>query len=437
MSKKLLVIGGGGREHALVWKLAQSAYVEKIYVAPGNPGTAAIAKVVNVDIPVMDFSKLVHLVYKEDIYLTIVGPDDPLGAGIVDVFQDKGLRIWGPSEAAAELEASKAFSKEFMSSYNIPTAEYKIFSIEISAEATLKEALSYVEKQGLPIVIKASGLALGKGVAIVHSLEEAKNFLEKILIEKIFGDAGDQVVIEEFLQGQEISIHAFSDGNTAIMLPTAQDHKPIGEGDSGPNTGGMGTISPLPWLSEAQLKNIEETIVNPTIAGMKAEGREFVGLLYPGLIMTAKGPKVLEYNVRFGDPETQSYMRRIKTDLFEIIEACVDRRLAEQKIEWSQQAAACVVLASNGYPGNYEKGFEISGIEDAESDSNVVVFHAGTKLEGEKLLTNGGRVLGVTALGENLQEALSKAYEAASKIEFQGKYCRKDIGFRLFSKQKC
>lgn len=429
--KKLLVIGSGGREHALVWKLAQSPHVEKIYVAPGNPGTAAIGNVENVDIQVTDFSKLTHLAYKEDIYLTIVGPDDPLGQGIVDVFKDKGLRIWGPREAAAKLEASKAFSKDFMSRHNIPTAAYKTFTlVDDNVEQTYNEACDYVQEQGFPIVIKASGLALGKGVAIVHNMDEAKEFLSKILIERVFEDAGNQVVIEEYLVGPEISIHVFSDGTHVKLLPSAQDHKPIGDGDLGPNTGGMGTITPLPWLNDEQMKNIEEAIVKPTIAGMKSEARSFVGLLYPGLIMTAKGPKVLEYNVRFGDPETQVYMRTLKTDLFEIVEACVDGCLVEQKIEWSNQSAACIVLASDGYPGTYEKGLEISGIEAAEEDPSIVVFQAGTKIGDDKLLTNGGRVLGVTALANTLEEALEKAYKAADKIQFKGKYCRKDIGIK-------
>ncbi len=426
--KTLLVIGSGGREHALVWKLAQSPHVEKILVAPGNPGTAGIAKAENVDIKVTDFSKLAHLAYKEDVYLTIVGPDDPLGEGIVDVFQEKGLRIWGPSEAAAQLESSKAFAKDFMNRHNIPTAAYKTFGVENNAENTYKQALEYCEQQGFPIVIKASGLALGKGVAIAQNSHEANDFLGKILIERIFGDAGDQVVIEEFLDGPEISIHAIADGEGSILFPTAQDHKPVGDGDTGPNTGGMGTISPLPWLTRNQLENIYTTIVIPTIEGMHAEGTPFTGLLYPGLKMTSKGPKVLEYNVRFGDPETQVYMATLKSDLFEIIDACVDGKLHEINIEFVKQSAACIVLASAGYPGAYEKGKSITGIEEAQKDPDVAVFHAGTKLEANQLVTNGGRVLGVTAVADTLEEALAKAYKAADKINFEGKYCRRDIG---------
>lgn len=442
IKKNLLLIGSGGREHALAWKLAQSPHIEKIYVAPGNPGTAAIPNVENVDIKVADFSKLTHFAYKEDIYLTIVGPDDPLGEGIVDIFKDKGLRIWGPSEAAAQLEASKAFSKDFMTRHNIPTAKYKVFSVCSNGIATshathapgndglVNEALEYCKQQGFPIVIKASGLALGKGVAIAQNKIEAEEFLRKIFIDRIFGDSGDEVVIEEFLVGPEISIHAISDGDSSILFPAAQDHKPVGDNDTGPNTGGMGTITPLQWLSHFDLVNIYETIVIPTIEGMKAEGTPFIGLLYPGLIMTAQGPRVLEYNVRFGDPETQVYMATLKSDLFEIIDACVDGNLHEINVEFIKQAAVCIVLASGGYPGVYEKDKVITGIEQAEMDPDVIVFHAGTKLDGETLLTNGGRVLGVTAVADTLEQALAKAYKAADKIQFQGKYCRRDIGMR-------
>ncbi|MDD9898427.1 MAG: phosphoribosylamine--glycine ligase [Candidatus Melainabacteria bacterium] len=424
MSKRLLVIGSGGREHALTWKLAQSPKVEKIFVAPGNPGTAAIDKAENIDIKVSDFGKLSHLAYAEAIDITVVGPDDPLGDGIIDHFQAKGLKIWGPSQAAARLESSKAFAKDFMARHNIPTAEYKVFT-------ELEPALEYCNEQGYPIVVKASGLALGKGVAIAQDETEAKDFLEKIFIERVFGEAGDQVVIEEFLDGQEISIHALADGTNSLILQTAQDHKPVGEGDTGPNTGGMGTISPLPWLSEEELKAIDETIVKPTIKGMEEEGAPFTGLLYPGLKMTSKGPRVLEFNVRFGDPETQVYMRTLENDLLEIIEASLDDRLNEIELKWSNKAAACIILASGGYPASYHKGKEITGIEDANQLDDVVVFQAGTKLDQDKLLTNGGRVLGVTATADNLDEALAKAYQAAKKINFEDMYLRGDIGFNL------
>lgn len=424
MAKRLLVIGSGGREHALVWKLAQSSQVEKIFVAPGNPGTAVIDKAENVDIKVMDFGKLAHLAYSEAIDLTIVGPDDPLGEGIVDSFQAKGLKIWGPTQAAARLESSKAFAKDFMSRHNIPTAEYQVFT-------ELEPAMNYCNEKGYPIVVKASGLALGKGVAIAETQEDAQDFLNKIFVEKIFGEAGDQVVIEEFLDGAEISIHAFADGTNSLILQTAQDHKPVGEGNTGPNTGGMGTITPLPWLSETELKTIDETIVKPTIAGMKAEGNPFVGLLYPGLKMTSKGPRVLEYNVRFGDPETQVYMRTLETDLVDIIEASLEGKLDQIELKWSGKSAACIILASGGYPGSYEKGKEITGIDEANQEIDIVVFQAGTKLDRDKLLTNGGRVLGVTAIADNLQGATEKAYTAVAKINFEGVYLRKDIGFNL------
>lgn len=430
---KILIIGSGGREHALAWKLAQSPQIEKIYVAPGNAGTAmlsakGLAEVENTNIKVDKFSDLVHFAYKEDIYLTVVGPDDPLAGGIVDVFQAKGLRIWGPTEAAAQLEASKVFAKEFMAKNNIPTAKFKTFTVEGNANETFDQALEYLQKQNLPVVIKASGLALGKGVTIAYSLEEAKTALQQILIDRVFGDAGDELVIEEFLEGQEVSIHVFSDGKSYKILPTAQDHKAIYDGDRGPNTGGMGTVAPLPWLTENDLKLIEEQVIKPTIEGMSKQGMPFVGLLYPGLIMTKNGPKVLEFNARFGDPETQSYMRLLKTDLFEIIDSSIAGKLDSLHIEWHKRSAACIVLASQGYPGSYEKGLEISGITEAETNSEIVVFHAGTRLENNKILTNGGRVLGVTAIADNLETALKLAYQAVDKINFQGKYCRRDIG---------
>ncbi|MDA0772695.1 MAG: phosphoribosylamine--glycine ligase [Cyanobacteria bacterium] len=430
MSKRLLVIGSGGREHALVWKLAQSTQVEKIFVAPGNPGTASIDKVVNVDIKVMDFGKLEHLAYKEAIDLTIVGPDDPLGEGIVDSFQAKGLKIWGPAQAAARLESSKAFAKDFMTRHNIPTAEYQVFT-------EMNPAMDYCNDKGYPIVIKASGLALGKGVAIAQNQKEAQDFLTKIFIARIFGDAGNEVVIEEFLEGQEISIHAFADGTNSLILQSAQDHKPVGEGNTGPNTGGMGTITPLPWLNQKQLNEINETVVKPTIAGMKAEGNPFVGLLYPGLIITKTGPKLLEYNVRFGDPETQVYMRTLETDLVDIIEASLVGKLDQIELKWSGQSAACIVLASGGYPADYVKGMEITGLDQANQEQDIVVFQAGTKHDEDKLVTNGGRVLGVTAIAADLETAISQAYKAAAKINFEGKYQRNDIGFNLTSLINC
>ncbi len=416
--KKVLVIGAGGREHALAWKLNQSEHIEKIFVAPGNPGTALLDKAENINIKVSDFEGLIDFAKKENIYMTIVGPDDPLGDGIVDAFQEQSLRIWGPSKAAARLESSKAFAKDFMSRHNIPTAEYQVFK-------AYDDALAYCEKQGYPIVIKASGLALGKGVAIAENKAEAQDFLEKIFIEKVFGKAGEEVVIEEFLDGPEISIHAISDGDNFIMLPSAQDHKPVGEGNTGPNTGGMGTISPLPWISQDKLDEIQKQIVEPVIQGMKAEANAFVGLLYPGLKMTSKGPKVLEFNVRFGDPETQVYMARLKSDLFVILDACIEAKLDQVSMNFSDEAAACIILASGGYPASYEKGKRITGYDRVEE---AMVFHAGTKMQDQELVTSGGRVMGVTALAAGLEQALKKAYAASEKIDFEAKYLRKDIG---------
>jgi len=417
--KKVLVIGSGGREHALVWKLSQSPRIERVYVAPGNSGTKQIAE--NVPIAATGIEELADFVSENGVDITIVGPDNPLALGIVDVFRARGLRVFGPTKAAAEIEASKVFAKFFMAEAGIPTAEFKVFS-------SYEDAKNHLAEQRTPVVIKASGLALGKGVAVCKTLGDAEKFLHEVMVERVFGDAGREVVVEEYLEGQEVSIHAFSDGKTCSLFPTAQDHKPIGDGDTGPNTGGMGTIAPVPWVSNADMTRIEEQIVSPALRGMKKRGREFSGCLYPGLKMTPQGPKVLEFNARFGDPETQSYMRLLKTDLLDIVEACVGGTLSELKIEWNPGYAACVVLASAGYPGNYEKGKIITGIEEAEKVSGVVVFHAGTKKEGEKLVTSGGRVLGVTAYAENLKEALARAYEGISKIRFEGMQYRKDIG---------
>jgi phosphoribosylamine--glycine ligase len=425
MSKKILIIGSGGREHALAWKLAESPQKPQIFVAPGNAGTVSCAE--NISIQANDFQALISFAKTKKINLIVVGPDDPLAEGIVDKFKREGFKIFGPVKTAANLEASKAFAKSLMQKFKIPTARFQIF-------ANYDGALAYVQKEGLPIVIKASGLALGKGVFICHSIEEAKAALQKIFIDKIFGAAGKEVVIEEFLEGQEISIHAFCDGKVAKLFPAAQDHKAIHDGDQGPNTGGMGVITPLPWVSDYQLKNISSSIVDKTLSAMRQQGRAFEGLLYPGLKMTKDGPKVLEFNVRFGDPETQAYMRLLKTDLLDIIEACVDHKLDQQNIEWHNGSIACVILASKDYPGAYEKGFEITGIDTAETNPNVKVFHAGTALHEAKLITNGGRVLAVTAHAESLHEAIKQAYHAASLIQFQGKYYRQDIGAKALTK---
>jgi phosphoribosylamine--glycine ligase len=415
----LLIIGSGGREHALAWKLKQSPRVGKIFVAPGNAGTAQLGE--NVDIKATDVAALVKFADEHKIYLTIVGPDDALALGIVDEFQKRGLKIWGPNKLAAQIEASKAFAKELMQKNNIPTAEFQTFT-------DYEKALEYIKQKGTPIVIKASGLALGKGVSVCKTPKEAKRFLQDVMVNKIFGDSGSQVVIEEFLQGQEFSIHAFSDGETFKLLPSSQDHKPIFDGGLGPNTGGMGTIAPVPWVSDDLMANVSSEIVKPALAGLENVACRFIGCLYPGLMMTKDGPKVIEFNARFGDPETQSYMRLLKTDLLDILEACVNGKIADIKIEWSKKYACCIVLASGGYPGKYEKGKSITGIEQAEALNDVVIFHAGTAIRGRMSVTNGGRVLGVTAIADDLQSALGKAYAAVKLIHFEGMHFRTDIG---------
>ena len=418
------MLGSGGREHALAWKLSLSEKVSKVFVAPGNGGTASLNKSSNLDISLKkkDFPKLIEFAKSESIDMTVVGPDDALADGIVDLFEEAGLKVFGPNAKAAEIEASKAYSKELMSRANVPTADYQIFDDYETAYAHIKSEAKY------PVVVKASGLALGKGVSICHTEKDAMDFLQKIFIDQVFAKAGNKVVVEEFLEGQEISIHAFCDGKSAVLFPTAQDHKAIYENDRGPNTGGMGTIAPLPFISNEDLIEISETVVLPILKAMAEDGRPFKGLLYPGLIMTNSGPKVLEFNARFGDPETQSYMRLIESDLYDVLEACVDSKLEELNIQWSSKSVASVILASEGYPVSYEKGKDISGISEAELSDDVKVFHAGTKLDAHKLLTNGGRVLAVSAIADNLKAAIDKAYNAAAKIDFQGAYSRKDIG---------
>lgn len=419
MNKRILIIGSGGREHALAWKLKQSPKVSEIFVAPGNAGTALLGK--NIDIKATDILALADWAQSNKIDFTVVGPDDSLALGIVDEFQKRNLKIWGPSKEAARIESSKAFAKELMAKNNIPTAQFKTF-------ADYNQALQYLEEKGAPIVIKASGLALGKGVTVCKTLEEAKTALKEAMVDKAFGDAGNEVVIEEFLEGQEFSIHAFSDGKAFKLLPPSQDHKPINNDNQGPNTGGMGTIAPLPWVSAELMTTVSSQIAKPALEGLKNLGHPFVGLLYPGLIMTKDGPKVIEFNARLGDPETQSYMRLLKTDLVDILEACVNGNLNEVNIEWEKKYACCIVLASGGYPGTYEKGKIITGIDEAEKLEDVVVFHAGTKIENGQLVTNGGRVLGVTATADDLKSALDKAYSAIKLINFEGMHYRTDIG---------
>jgi phosphoribosylamine---glycine ligase len=416
---KILVIGSGGREHALLWKLAQSPRVTKLLCAPGNAGTAGLA--VNYPVAATDFSGLVALAKAEQADLTIIGPDDPLAAGIVDLFQKEGLRVFGPIAAAARLESSKSFAKEFMHRHGIPTAQSSTFS-HAGAALTHCRAASY------PLVVKADGLALGKGVVIVQNFAEAEVALREIMLEKVFGDAGNTVVIEEFLTGPECSLHALIDGENYILFPDAKDHKRALEGDQGLNTGGMGTISPSRVVDGPMKQRLKREVLEPFVRGLAADGLRFQGMLFPGLMMTPNGPKVLEFNCRFGDPETQSLMRRLKSDLLDLIEATIDGRLAEVDPVWDERAAVCIVLASGGYPGSIEKGKSITGLESASADPEVVVFHAGTSLRDGQVLTNGGRVLGVTALGETLEEARQKAYAAADKIAFEGKQLRRDIG---------
>lgn len=423
MNKNVLIIGSGGREHALAWKLAQSPRIGKLYVAPGNGGTHQVAE--NVPINAADISGLIKFTEKNEIGLTVVGPDDPLALGVVDAFQARGLRIFGPTRAAAEIESSKTFAKNLMSEAGIPTATFKIFS-------DYDKALAYVRERGAPIVVKASGLALGKGVYVCKTLAQAEGALAEIMLDHVHKEAGSEVVVEEFLDGQEISIHAFCDGKTFVLLPPAQDHKPIRDGDEGKNTGGMGTIAPVSWVSADTLHALGEQVVRPTLEALAKRGRQFSGLLYPGFKMTTSGPKVLEFNARFGDPETQSYMCLLKTDLLDILEACVNGTLAELAIEWHSGFAACVVIASGGYPDGYKKGLPLLGVAEAERVSDVVVFHAGTKFDGE-LKTSGGRVLGVTAIGTTLRDALDRAYEAAKLIKFEGIQYRRDIGAKALT----
>ena len=416
---KILVIGSGGREHALLWKLAQSPRVTSLHCAPGNAGTAEIAT--NHSVAATDLTGLVSLAKSETIDLTVVGPDDPLAAGIVDLFEKEGLRVFGPRSSAARLEASKSFAKEFMVRHGIPTAGSATYS---DPEA----ALAHCQSASYPLVVKADGLALGKGVVIAQSQEEAAAAIREIMVEKVFGDAGNIVVIEEFLTGPECSIHALVDGSGYSLFPDAKDHKRALEGDKGLNTGGMGTISPSRVVDAAMQQRICKEILDPFVQGLNADALPFSGMLFPGLMMTPKGPKVLEFNCRFGDPETQSLMRRLRSDLLDLIEATIEGTVASVIPEWDTRPAVCIVLASGGYPGPIEKGKEINGIEEASKDPDVVVFHAGTVSKEGKVVTNGGRVLGVTALGATLEEARAKAYAAADRISFEGKQLRRDIG---------
>ena len=417
---KILIVGSGGREHAIAWKVAQSPKAEKIYCAPGNAGIAEYAECV--DIGAMEFDRLAAFAKEKGIDLTIVGMDDPLVGGIVDVFEAEGLRVFGPRKNAAILEGSKAFSKDLMKKYGIPTAAYETFD---DPEA----ALAYLETAKLPIVLKADGLALGKGVLICNTLEEAKDGVRQIMQDKKFGSAGNQMVIEEFMTGREVSVLSFVDGKTIKTMASAQDHKRAKDGDQGLNTGGMGNFSPTPFYTEEVDEFCRKYIFQPTVDAMAAEGRPFKGVIFFGLMLTPEGPKVLEYNARFGDPEAQVVLPRMKNDMVDVVEACIDGTLDQIDLEFTDEAAVCVVLASDGYPVSYEKGFPIRGLENFRGKEGRYVFHAGTKFnEKGEIVTNGGRVLGVTALGRDLKEARANAYEAVELVDFDNKYFRHDIG---------
>ena len=414
---KVLVIGSGGREHALAWKIAQSPLVKKVFCAPGNAGTANVAE--NIDIPSDNVDALLQFATVTGIGLTIVGPEQPLVKGLVDSFEESGLRVFGPSQRAAEIEGSKVFCKNLMKKYGIPTARYESFDSP--------DQVKLFTKEDEPVVVKASGLAAGKGVILCSNAEEARSAVQSIMQEKAFGNAGDQVVVEEFLTGQEVSLLAFTDGKTVLPLDSAQDHKAAFDGDKGPNTGGMGAYSPALVFTEELKQQVIDEIMIPTVRAMAKEGRYYRGILYAGLMLTESGPKVLEFNARFGDPETQPIMMRIKNDIVPIFEACIDGTLAKQSLQWRSEPTVCVVMAAKGYPSSYEKGKEISGL-NSDENRQVVVFHAGTKLENGKVLTNGGRVLGVTALGSDINQAIKNAYSAVDKIKWDGIHYRKDIG---------
>ena len=416
---KVLIVGGGGREHAIAYAVSKSPKVDKIYCAPGNAGIAEIAECV--DIQVMDFDEIGKFAKKIKADLVIVGPDDPLAAGIVDVLKGYGLKVFGPDGKAAILEGSKAFSKDLMKKFGIPTAAYEIFD-------NADKALTYLKTAKYPIVLKADGLALGKGVLICNDEEEAKAGVQEIMLDRKFGMAGNRMVIEEYMTGREVSVLTFCDGKTIKVMSSAQDHKRAGDGDTGLNTGGMGTFSPSPFYTSKIDEFCKKNIYKPTVEAMAAEGRPFKGVIFFGLMLTDDGPKVLEYNARFGDPEAQVVLPRMKNDIIDVMLACVEGNLGKIRLEFEDNAAVCVMLASNGYPGKYERGFVIRGFENFEDKDDYYVFHSGTKKTGKGIVTNGGRVLGVTAKGATLKEARAKAYEAVDWVDFDNKYYRHDIG---------
>ncbi|KXK07350.1 MAG: Phosphoribosylamine--glycine ligase, partial [Microgenomates bacterium OLB22] len=422
---RILVLGKGAREHALLWKLAQSPHITELFCIPGNAGTATIAS--NHDIPLDDKPALIAFAKAKKIFLTIVGPDELLAAGIVDAFEQESLNIIGPSRRAARIESSKAYSKRVMKTKGIPTASYRVFK-------SYERAIQFISSGELPLVIKVSGLAMGKGVFIVSSFEEAEKALQRILVKDEFG-IDQKVVIEEYLVGEEVSFHALCNGYSAHMFPACQDHKTLYDGDSGPNTGGMGSICPVPWISDSLLKKVSQTMVYPVLEALRNEGHIFKGCLFPGAMMTPHGLMVLEYNARFGDPETQSYMRLLQTDLLDLLQHSVLLNPNHPKdLTWKLGFAVCVVLSSEGYPGPHEAGKVITGLEEADKSEGVIVFHAGTAIVGGQIVTAGGRVLSVTATGETPEEAVSRAYAAVEKIHFDGMHFRRDIGTRVLSR---
>lgn len=425
----ILIIGNGGREHALAWKAAQSPLADKVYVAPGNAGTALEANLENVAIAATDIPALVAFAQSHDIGLTIVGPEAPLVIGVVDAFQAVGLKIFGPSQAAAQLEGSKAFTKDFLARHRIPTAEYENFT-------EVEPALAYVRRKGAPIVIKADGLAAGKGVIVAMTLQEAEEAVRDMLAGNAFGDAGHRIVVEEFLDGEEASFIVMVDGENVVPMATSQDHKRVGDGDTGPNTGGMGAYSPAPVVTDEIHRRAMDQVIWPTVRGMAAEGNTYVGFLYAGLMISADGqPKVIEFNCRFGDPETQPIMLRLRSDLVELCLAGAEGRLNEKSSDWDERPALGVVLAAGGYPGDYRNGEVIQGLPQQES-ADGKVFHAGTRLQGDDVVTSGGRVLCVTALGDTVAQAQQRAYQLAEGIQWPGSFCRKDIGYRAIARGK-
>ena len=423
----VLLIGSGGREHALAWKLAQSKNLGKLYIAPGNAGTARCGE--NVPIPATEVGKLVEFARQHDVGLVVVGPEAPLAAGVVDTMGEAGVKAFGPSAAAAQLEADKAFAKQLMRASAISTAEGRIFE-------RFSDAKAYIASRDEAVVVKAAGLAQGKGVMVCDDPADGILAAEKIMVDKIFGSAGDKVVVEDKLLGEEASILAFVDGRNIYVMESSQDHKPVGDGDTGPNTGGMGAYSPAPVVTEDMMDKITREILVPVVDGMNRNGTPYRGILYAGLMITSAGPRVLEFNVRFGDPETQPILMRLKSDLLEVCLAVCDGKLDQVTLRWDQRPAVCVVMASGGYPAAYEKGKKITGLREAEQLGNVVVFHAGTKKQNGDIVTNGGRVLGVTALGDGIAQAKERAYQAVDRIKFEGAYYRRDIADKAITVNK-